>query len=218
MELSEVKAYLIEHKDDADVKEYLSGLNPLHGLTKDSAKDIVNENQALKSYNDMITRQAVETFRSKFETEEVPKLVQDKYDEAHPPESEEAKRLRTLETTVETEKKARVKAELRTIATEAATENGLPQKLVKFFVGDNEESTNENLKVFKEVFDSAVQSGVEEKMKTSAREPHQNDISNVKKENPFSKEHFNMFKQIQLKKTNPALHDRLKAEAGVAGA
>jgi hypothetical protein len=218
MELSEVKAYLDEHKTDPEVAEYLRGMNPLSGLTKDTVKDFVGQNPLLKSYNDQIANIAVDTFKEKFETEEVPKLVQNKYDEAHPPESEEAKRLRTLETTVETEKKARVKAELRTIATEAATENGLPQKLVKFFVGDNEESTNENLKVFKEVFDSAVQSGVEEKMKTSAREPHQNDISNVKKENPFSKEHFNMFKQIQLKKTNPALHDRLKAEAGVAGA
>ena len=52
-----------------------------------------------------------------------------------------------------------------------ASERNLPIELAGFFIGENEESTLENLKVFELAFQGSVQKALEERLKTNGYTP-----------------------------------------------
>lgn len=91
--LSAVRKYLSDNKPDADVVEYLAGLNPLAELTIDSAGALVDGTPALRDYRDARVQAAVERWKDRNLRDEVEKRVK----ELHPDETPEQKRIRELE-------------------------------------------------------------------------------------------------------------------------
>jgi hypothetical protein len=87
-------------------------------------------------------------------------------------ETEEQKRLRKLEEELAKERQARVKSELINKATTLATQKGLPVELVAYFVGQDEDSTVNNLTALENIWQQHLQKAVEEKFKESGRSPN----------------------------------------------
>lgn len=126
-------------------------------------------NKQLQAEADRRVTKALETAKSKWETEYKAKLEE---------EREEAKRLAEL-TAEEREKELaaktakeleETKAKLRHFQLEQDTisrlaEEGLDISFKNFLIGEDETKTNENIKAFKEVFNAAVQDKVNERLK-----------------------------------------------------
>jgi len=214
MDFTEVKTYIDEHKDDADVITLLKGSNPLEGLNADTVHSFVESNPVLKSYRDAHATKAMTSFEDKFKAEKLPALIQAKHDELHPPETELEKRYRETDAKLEAEIQKRKQAELKNLAITAAGDIGLPSKLVPFFVGGDEDKTNSNVTLFKEELDKIVNAKVEERLKENSRSPHNVDLTGDGGKNPFKADSFNMTDQIMLKKNNPELYNKYRKAAG----
>ena len=216
MEFTEVQAFLEEHKADTDVAAYLKGMNPLQGISADTAHALVETNAVLKGYRDSHTSKAMNTFEENFKNEKLPGLVLEKYNEEHPPETEQQKEMSQLRLDITSEKSARVRSEMKALAMTLATEQSLPVKLVTHFTGEDEEKTRTSVADFKTEWDKAVAEEVEKRLKLNTRDPNDNDINQSAGNNPFLRgDHYNLQEQGQLKKHNPKLYSKYRSEAGL---
>jgi len=214
MEFTDVKTFIDENKESADVKKYLEGMNPLVGLSTDNVHSFVENNPVLKSYRDAHATKAMTSFEEKFKSEKLPGLILEKYNTDHPPETEEKKELRELRLRVESAEKKTLKSELTALAVTSANEVGLPVKLVKYFIGDDEDSTNRNMGNLKTEFEAAVTAEVEKRLADNTRNPHDVNLMIEGGKNPFKPEYYNMTQQLILKKNNPELYNKYKKAAG----
>lgn len=110
--------------------------------------------------------------------------------------------------------------ENRLYAVKAIKEAGLDDgsdvslSLVDFVMGEDETAINEKVKAFKDLFEKAVKTEVDKRFKENGYTPQPSSTLNGGV-NPYTKEQFNLTKQMELETTNPELAKQLKALAGV---
>lgn len=86
--------------------------------------------------------------------------------------------------------------------------------LVDFVMDEDETKIKSKVKAFKELFDKAVKAEVDKRFKENGYTPKKG--SNLNNGiNPYTKEQFNLTKQMELESTNPELAAQLKAAAGM---
>ena len=94
MDLNEIKGWFEANKEDASVKSYIEGFNPLAALTDPkAAHDLVESHKALKGYRDSFVTKSLDTYREKT----LPGLIDEEIKKRHPDETPEQKRIRELE-------------------------------------------------------------------------------------------------------------------------
>lgn len=87
--------------------------------------------------------------------------------------------------------------------------NKLPASFKSFLIGEDAESTNSNIKAFKEVFDEELAKVKKEAL--AGTTPKSGGSATAI--NPFKKETFNLTEQGRLYRENPTLAEQLKREA-----
>lgn len=116
--------------------------------------------------------------------------------------------------------KAITEKENKLIAVKAIKEAGLDDgsdtalSLVDFVMGEDENEIKTKVKAFKELFDKAVTAEVNKRFKENGYTPKKGENLNGGV-NPYTREQFNLTKQMELENTNPELAAQLKAAAGV---
>lgn len=143
-------------------------------MSLDVVQKFLSENEDgkkyLQSYADSRVTDAIKTY----EKSTLPKKLEAEIAKRYPPESEEAKQLRELREEFEAEKKANALEKLRNAALKSASDYSVAPDLVDFFVGDSEEKTVENMKLYKERFDAAVEKRVQEEVARRFKEAGDN--------------------------------------------
>lgn len=150
--------------------------NP-ESLANKNAEDKTSEEAEVKTYTeeevlarvqseaDKRVTEALKTARAKWEKEEEEaKKEEERLQSLTQKQREEelkAKQLKELEDT---------KAELQRVYLERdtidrLTEENVPVQFKDFLMGKNAETTNENIKAFKEIYEAEVQKGVEQRLK-----------------------------------------------------
>lgn len=127
------------------VKEAVGKVNPLDGLTEESARKLVESSDVLKSYRDRFLAQGLETWQKN----NLDKEYQKRYATEHPEETPEQKRLKALEIKAEEADRRAIKAEQRSIALKALGEHKLPASLADKAIGEKEEETLANIEFFR---------------------------------------------------------------------
>jgi hypothetical protein len=208
MTLEELKQFIEQNKDNQEVMTYLRGLilTP-EGVT--SFLDTAEGKKLLQPRLDQHFTKGLETWKEKT----LPGLIDEEIKKKFPAETEEQKRLRKLEEELEKERQARIKSELINKATTLATQKGLPVDLVAYFVGQDEESTTNNLTALENIWQQHLQKAVEEKFKESGRTPNPGGGGGSGQINPWKKETFNLTEQGRLLRENPELARQLMAQA-----
>ena len=209
MTLEEIKAYLEANKDTEEVKVYLAGLSKPtpEGVTAFLSTE--DGKKLLQPKLDAHFTKGLETWKEKT----LPTLLDEEIKKKFPGETEEQKRLRNLEDELAKERQARVKSELVNKATTLATQKGLPVELVSYFVGQDEDSTVNNLTAVENIFQNHIQKAVEEKFKESGRAPNPGASGGTGQTNPWKKETFNLTEQGRLIRDNPELARQMMAQA-----
>lgn len=91
-----------------------------------------------------------------------------------------------------------------------ATKN-LPVEFADMLKGTDAESTFENIKVFEEKFNKALESAINERLKRNI--PKVSSNTSNSNANPYSRKSWNLTKQMELERDNPQLAQELKQQA-----
>jgi hypothetical protein len=172
MELKEVQDFIKANADKEEVKNYVKGLT-----TPDGIKAYIESEEGQKLIQPKLDQnftKGLETWKTnnlqKIIDEQVNKVITEKY----PKETEAEKRLHKLETDLQAETGKRKKAELMTNAISEATAKGLPVGLVKFFVGEDPDSTKAALLEYEQNWKNAMKTEVDKVFKQFGRTPETN--------------------------------------------
>lgn len=212
--LEALKAFL---KDGTDVKaveaaitEPLKAINPLEGVTVESVGTLLSKQPALKAAFD---RKVEETTKKWAETN-FDRLYQERFTKEHPEADPTKKEVQELKRQLEAEQALRRKKELHAAALLKAKELGLPDEaagVLDRFLDDDEEKTFANLQKLAWI-PAKIQKTVEEQLKDKFRSTPPK-AGTPPGFNPWKKDQFNLTKQGELLKTDPALAEKLKVEA-----
>ncbi len=209
MTLEELKQFIEANKDNQEVQNYLKGLYP---LTPEGVTAFLNTEDGKKLLQpklDAHFTKGLETWKSN----NLASLLDDEIKKKFPGETEDQKRMRKLEDELANEKNARIRSELVNKATTLATQKGLPVELVAYFVGQDEDSTVNNLTAVESIFQTHIQKAVEEKFKDSGRAPNPGAPGGPGQINPWKKDTFNLTEQGRLIRENPELARQMMAQA-----
>ncbi|ALS86161.1 TPA: DUF4355 domain-containing protein [Staphylococcus aureus] len=194
MNIEEVKSFLEEHKDDKEVKDYLSGLKT---VSVDDVKGFLDTEEGKRFIQPELDRyhsKGLESWKEK----NLENLIEQEVQKRNPEQSEEQKRISALEKELEKRDAEAKREKLRSNALGKAQELNLPTSLVDRFLGDSDEDTEQNLKALKETFDKYVREGVESKFKSSGRDVKESQNQDLESSNVKSIEE--MAKEINIRK------------------
>lgn len=209
MTLEELKQFIEANKDNQEVQNYLKGLFPLTPEGVTAFLESEEGKRLLQPKLDAHFTKGLETWKEKT----LPTLLDDEIKKKFPGETEEQKRLRKLEEELAKERQARVKSELVNKATTLATQKGLPVEIVSYFVGQDEDSTVNNLTALETIWQQNLEKAVEAKFKESGRTPNSGGGGGSDQINPWKKETFNLTEQGRLLRENPELAKQMMAQA-----
>lgn len=208
MSLEQIKQLVEASKDDQEVQSYLAGLSK---ITPEGVKGYLDTEEGKKILQprlDAYFTKGLDTWKEK----SLPSVVEEEIKKKFPGETDEQKRLRNLEEELSKERQARLKSELQNKATTLATQKGLPVELVAYFVGQDEDSTVNNLTALENIWQQNIQKAVEEKFKENGRTPPAGGGGGGQT-NPWKKETFNLTEQGRLLRENPELAKQMMAQA-----
>lgn len=167
MDLEDVKKFFDENKEDEAVKGYLEELSAVSADKVEGFLKTYEGKKLLQPILDKNFNKGLETWK----TNNLENLVDDEVKKRNPDKTPEQLEIEKLKKEIESEKNARTRETLVNKALKVAKEKGLPDGIVDFFVGADEESTLSNLSNLEEVFNSAVTQAVDLKFKESGRNP-----------------------------------------------
>lgn len=160
--LDDLKTFITENGE----KEELKGILPVKEaeLSIDKIQGYLNEKDEgknfLQSVKDKHFSQSLETWKAN----NLDKTVEEEIARRYPGETPEQKEIRKLKQEIESERQNRLKTELKIQAKEIAKEEELPFSLVDYFLGNDTDTTKENLKVLKTEFNRAVEEAVKKQL------------------------------------------------------
>lgn len=208
MSLEQIRQLIEQNQNNQEVMNYLRGLI----MTPEGVNAFLDTEAGRKLLQPKLDQhftKGLETWKEKT----LPTLLEEEIKKRFPDETEEQKRLRKLEEELERERQTRIRAELMNKATTLATQKGLPVELVAYFVGQDEDSTVNNLTALENIWQQHLQKAVEEKFKESGRTPNPGGGGGSGQINPWKKETFNLTEQGRLLRENPELAKQLMAQA-----
>lgn len=178
MGFEEVKQFLESNKDSEEVKNFIGGL-----ITTDRVQSFLTTNEdgkkLLQKEKDSHFTKSLETWKNN----NLNQLLEIEISKKFPAETEEQKKIRQLQADFDNEKKSRARTELKNKAITNLTGKGLPLEFADHFLGDDEESTNNNLQKLESIYQASIQKAVESKFKENGREiPHGSNVSGFKPE------------------------------------
>ncbi|MCP1147385.1 DUF4355 domain-containing protein [Bacillus sp. 1735sda2] len=166
MNIEEIKQFLEQNKDNEEVKAFVGELS---AVSADKVKGFLETEEGKKVLQPRLDQhftKGLETWKDN----NLEKIVEEEVSKRNPSKTPEQLEVEKLRKEIEAEKAARNRETLVNKALKAADEKKLPKDVIDFFIGENEDSTLENLSKLEESFNAAVQAAVDVKFKESGRE------------------------------------------------
>jgi hypothetical protein len=162
MQFEEVKSFIEENKETEEVKSYLQELN---SLTVEGMKGFIESDENAKSWLDSVKDKHLSKGLETWKTNNLEKMIDEEIKKRFPEKDEKDIEVEKLRAEVEKMKSEKQREVLTNKAIKIANEKHLPINLVDFFIGENEEGTEQNLSVLESVFSQSVQREVEKRLK-----------------------------------------------------
>lgn len=203
MNLEDVKKFFEKNKDNEEVKAYLEGLKK---VSVQEVQQMLAENDELKrwfdSEKDRHFTKGLETFKQKT----MPKLIEEEISKRFPEADPKDVKLKELEAKIQQMEQEKQRELLKNKALTLATEKKLPIQLIDFLIGNDEESTLQNLSTLEEVWTSHLQTLVDEKLKSTGVQPKETSV----KTPTFTREQIQSMTPEQIQKNWDLIKDQLK--------
>lgn len=160
MDIQEIKKFLSENKDSADVQ----------GLVKELGQAAVSEFKASKEWKDELQKEGdrrVTGALDKFQKETMPKHIEDEIKKRFPDETPEQKALRELKIELDAIKNEKNRETLKNKKIKAFNDKKIPLDLSDYLAIDNEENLESVIDNFSKVYSEAVTAGVNDRLKSA---------------------------------------------------
>jgi len=180
MNLEDVKKFFEENKDNEEVKAYLQGLR---SVSVEEVQKMLVENEELKRWLDSEKDRHFSKSLSTWQKNNLQKLIDEEIKKRFPEADPKDVKLKELEAKIAQMEQEKLREALKNKALTIATEKKLPVQLIDFLIGQDEESTLQNLATFEEVWTQNLQALVEEKLKTSGVNPKDSSATTQSLEN-----------------------------------
>lgn len=206
MEIENVKAFLEENKDSEEVKQLFGDFR------KVSVQDVEELTQSDKELRSWLDSQKDRHFSKGLDTwkeNNLESFITEKYNERHPvqaPQDIEIDRMKKQLADMEREKQY---GELKNKALTFSNENDLPANLIDFFIGDDEESTINNLKQLQEESLVYIQRQVDKRLRDNSYEPPGGSWNNGNVSNSGDFVTMTYKEKVKLKQENPTAYENL---------
>jgi len=172
MELKDVKEYIEQNKDNDELKKYLS---EAISVDKESvAKDYLSSRDGIRliqSEADKMSAKAIDTFKKNYEEKEVPKIVAEKYNKEHPPETDSDKKIRELQLRIEASENEKKRETLKVKMAQVLNAKKIPLEFSDFISINSDDEVESRVDRFDSLFKSAVASEVEGRFKSAGHKP-----------------------------------------------
>lgn len=165
VDLEQLKT-LVENGDKTALESYI-----LSGIEKSDVETVSKTNDEVKRYFDSEKDKHFSTALETWKSNNLEPLIETEVRKRNPEQTEEQKRIASLEKALEDQKKEAQREKLTNLAMKEASGKGLPTDLIGFFLADDEDGTKANLGKLEEVYNAAVQAAVESKFKEGGRDP-----------------------------------------------
>ena len=165
MDFNEALQQLEQFKDTDEYKNYFGGL-----ITPDRVKEYLSTDEGKKTIQpemDKYFNKGLDTWK----TNNLDKLINDEISKRNPSTDPKDIELAQMKAQLEAMQKEALRKDLANKALKVANEKKLPTELIDFFIGDDEETTNNNIKNFEKIFNTAVSSSVDNKIKDNTHIP-----------------------------------------------
>ncbi|MFT4413904.1 DUF4355 domain-containing protein [Fredinandcohnia humi] len=166
MEWKEVKQFIEENKGNEEVSGYLQGLLSVEGV-----QQFLQDNKEAKSWLDSTVDKRTSKSLETWKANHLEALINEEVKRRFPEKDAKDIELEKLKSEVEKMQREKQREILTNQAIKIASDKKLPLPLVDFFIGADEETTNANLEVLESVFQSSVQSIVEQRLKGDGYNP-----------------------------------------------
>lgn len=166
MNIEEIKQFLEQNKENEEVKAFVGELS---AVSADKVKGFLETEEGKKFLQPRLDQhftKGLETWKDN----NLKKIVEEEVSKRNPSKTPEQLEIEKLRKDMESERNARNREKLVNTALKVADKKTLPKDVIDFFIGENEESTIENLGKLEESFNAAVQAAVDVKFKESGRE------------------------------------------------
>ncbi|WP_158232830.1 DUF4355 domain-containing protein [Sporosarcina sp. P17b] len=178
MTIDEIRAFLEANKDKDEVKQFLTGLQGAVDVQK--IEQLSQSDATIKSWldsqKDRHSSKSLETWKAN----NLQSLIEEKLKELNPdksPQDIELEKIRKQLADMEREKQ---RESLKNKALTIVTEKGLPTSAIDFFLGEDEDTTLQNLEKYENELKSFGQQMVEKSMKKNEYTPPGTDGSDDK--------------------------------------
>jgi hypothetical protein len=169
MVLEEVKQFLeSEEGRTEEVGKLLSSYVP---ITKEKVQEYVEKEPDAKAWIDSVKDKHLQKGLETWKSNHLETMINDEIKKRFPEKSEQELEVERLKSEINKMKLEKEKETLTNKTMQIASERNLPIELAGFFIGENEESTLENLIVFESAFQGSVQKALEERLKTNGYTP-----------------------------------------------
>ncbi|MFP7454313.1 DUF4355 domain-containing protein [Bacillus safensis] len=166
MNIEEIKQFLEQNKENEEVKAFVGELS---AVSADKVKGFLETEEGKKLLQPRLDQHFTKSLDT-WKENNLEKIVEEEVSKRNPSKTPEQLEVEKLRKEIEAEKAARNRETLVNKALKAADEKKLPKDVIDFFIGENEDSTLENLSKLEESFNAAVQAAVDVKFKESGRE------------------------------------------------
>ncbi|MGX2958038.1 DUF4355 domain-containing protein [Peribacillus sp. JNUCC 23] len=163
--LEAIKKFLSDNKDQDDVKTYLGELS---AVSADKVKGFLDTDEGKRLVQpklDAHFTKGLETWK----TNNLETLITDEVNKRNPQKTPAEIEVEKLRKEIEGERKARNRETLVNKALKVAKEKNLPDGIIDFFIGEDEDGTTSNLSKLEEEYTKAVQTAVDAKFKEHGR-------------------------------------------------
>ncbi|AOZ88137.1 hypothetical protein BK049_05105 [Bacillus xiamenensis] len=166
MNIEEIKQFLEQNKENEEVKAFVGELS---AVSVDKVKGFLETEEGKKFLQPRLDQHFTKGLDT-WKANNLEKIVEEEVSKRNPSKTPEQIEVEKLRKEIEAERAARNRETLVNKALKAADEKKLPKDVIDFFIGENEDSTLENLNKLEESFNAAVQAAVDVKFKESGRE------------------------------------------------
>lgn len=163
-----VKKFVADAKAGKEVSE--ADLTAALTLTAEDVTPFLDTDEGKKFVLPKID-QGVSKGIEAFKKNNLDKLVEDRWNALHPPETESDKKMRQLQEDLAKEKNERLRTDLKNRLIGEATKKGLPVDLVDTLIGADEDASLKNLATYEQVFTAQLNSAVEKRLAAGGRLP-----------------------------------------------
>ena len=169
MNLEAVKQFLTENSEQEEVK---SDLEERATVSVDKVKDFLETYEGKKVLQPILDKnfsKGLETWKNN----NLEQIVNEEVAKRNPSKTPEQIELERLRKEIEDERNARNREALVNKALKVAKEKNLPDSIVDYFVGQDEETTLANVEKLEAEYSKAVTSAIDSKFKEAGRTPVQ---------------------------------------------